>query len=358
MKSPAPKILVINPGSTSTKIAVFRGRRAVFERELKHPAKSLGRFDSVLAQLDFRRRAILRVLKSEGVALAEIDVFVGRGGVLRPVDGGTYKVNDRMLADLSSARYGEHASNLGAILADGFARPAGKDAYIADPVVVDELSDVTRISGHPEMPRRTLFHALNQKASAREVAGRIGKAYEKCNLIVAHIGGGVSVGAHRRGRIIDGHNAIDGAGPFTPQRTGALELMAFYKYARAHRLTVAQAQKFITRSGGLQAHLGTNDCKAIEQRIAAGDKKAALVYDAFIYKIARDIGAAAAGLSGKVDAVVLTGGVVRAPRFRRKLRRMIRFIAPVYVLIANGEMEALAAAALEAFTGIKKAKVY
>ena len=358
MRSPRPKALVINPGSTSTKMALYHGRKVIFETELKHSRRSLERFARVLDQVAFRKRAALRALAREGVALAEIDVFVGRGGLLRPVPGGTYEVNDVMLRDLRTGRFGEHASNLGGILAAELAAEHGKNAYVADPPVVDELSDVARVSGHPDLPRRSVFHALSQKAVARQAAARLGKPYEKCNLIIAHVGGGVSVGAHRRGRVVDVNNALEGEGPFTPERTGGLSLLAFYRYALGKGLSPEQAARLVTRDGGLGAHLGTNDCRRIEQRIAAGDEKCRLVFDAFVYQVGKEIGAMAAALAGKVDAIVLTGGVVRGSLFRRKLKRMVRFLAPVHVLIGPSEMAALGLAGMEAYTGLRKTRTY
>jgi butyrate kinase len=358
MKSQSPIILVINPGSTSTKIAVFAGRKCRVETELKHDAKALAAFDSINAQAGYRKDALVQFLGQHEIDPQEVDVFIGRGGLLRPLSSGVYAINDAMLADLRACRYGEHASNLGAILTDEFAKPCGKPAYIANPVVVDELSDVARITGHPDVSRRSIFHALSQKAVAGKAAKRLGKPYQKCNLIVAHLGGGITIGAHQRGRVVDVNNALDGEGPFSPERAGALPALPFYRYCTQRGMTVAQVSKFITRSGGLLAHLGTNDCRLIEEKVAAGDTRFALVYHAFVYQVAKAIGAMAAALSGKVDAIVLTGGVVRGAIFLRKLRQMVRFIAPVYAIIKNSEMEALAAAALAALRGCRKVKSY
>ena len=354
----APTILVINPGSTSTKVALFAGRRRRFSETFDHTRRSLARFDGVMAQEPLRAESAKRALRDHGVDPAAIDVFIGRGGLLRPVPGGVYQVNDRMIADLRSCRYGEHASNLGAILAARLAQPHGKVAYIADPVVVDELSDVARLSGHPDLPRRSIFHALSHKDVARSAAKRLGKPYETCRLVVAHVGGGVSVAAHENGRVVDVNDALNGEGPFTPERTGGLAVLEFFRYARSRNLTEAQAAELITRKGGLLVYLGTNDCRAVEQRIAAGDSRCRLVYDAFIYQVAKAVGAMAAALSGRVDAVVLTGGVAGAPRFRRGLRRRVRFIAPVLVVRGNSEMKALAEAALDVYKGIRIAEVY
>jgi len=354
----AATILVINPGSTSTKVALFAGSRCRFSEEVRHSRRALARAGGIIAQEPLRRRAVLKALRRHGADPGEIDVYVGRGGLLRPVPSGVYEVNDRMLADLRACRYGEHASNLGAILAADLARAHGKAAYIADPVVTDELADVARLSGLPGLPRRSVFHALSQKAAGRRAARRLGKAYEACNLIVAHVGGGVSVAAHRKGRVVDVNNALDGEGPFTPERTGGLAALAFYRHGLARGLDERAAGELITRKGGLAAYLGTNDCAEIERRIAAGDRRAKAAHDAFIYQVAKEIGAMAAALGGAVDAVVLTGGVVRGARFRRQLRRRIGFIAPVLVGGENSEMNALATAAREVYNGVRKPEVY
>lgn len=353
-----PSILVINPGSTSTKVALFRALKCRFETELKHDPSVLATFESIIAQDNYRRQAVLEFLHANKVALQDIDVFIGRGGLLRPLAGGIYEVDEAMVEDLRHCRYGEHASNLGAILADEMARACGKRAYIANPVVVDELSDVARLTGHPDIARRSIFHALSQKAVAQKAARRLGRAYEKCNFVVAHLGGGITIGVHEKGRVVDVNNALDGEGPFSPERTGALPVLPFYRYGQDRNMTVQQAGKFLTRNGGLLAHLGTNDCRLIEEKVAAGDEKFALVYNAFIYQVAKAIGGMAAALSGKVDAVVLTGGVIRGPIFLRKLKAMVKFIAPVIPIIKNSEMEALAEAALNAHQGAQEVKTY
>ena len=353
-----PSIFVINPGSTSTKIALFAGSRCRFDLEVRHDSVQLASFPSVIAQDQVRRSALTKALAERGVPIESIDIFMARGGLLRPLPSGIYEVNGRMLDDLRNGTYGLHPCNLGAILATEMASPAGKKAYIADPVVVDEMSDVARLTGHPEIARRSVFHALSQKAAARKVAAKLGRTYEKCNLIVAHMGGGISVGAHRKGRVVDVNNGLDGEGPFTPERTGSLPLLPFFRWASDQSLTIQQVYKIVTRNGGMLAHLGTFDCRIIEDKAAAGEEKFALVYDAFIYGIAKQIGAMAAALEGKVDAIVLTGGVVRGPLFVRKLKRAIGFIAPVHLVVKNSEMEALALAALDLHRGLQKANLY
>ncbi len=225
-------------------------------------------------------------------------------------------------------------------------------------MVVDELCDSARLTGLPQIARRSVFHALSHKAAARKVAAKLGKPYAKCNFVVAHIGGGVSIGAHRKGRVIDVNNGLDGEGPFTPERTGALPLLPFFRWASGRKLSLREVDKIVTRNGGMLAHLGTNDCRIIEDKAAAGEPKFAKVYDAFIYGLAKQIGAMAAALEGKVDAIVLTGGVVRGPLLVRKLKRAIGFIAPVHMVLKNSEMEALASAALDLHRGLQKASLY
>jgi butyrate kinase len=353
-----PRILVINPGSTSTKIALYHGARSLFETTLRHERALLEKCDGVMKQDALREAAVREELSKRNMSISEIKIFMGRGGLLRPIPGGTYAINQKMINDLASCSFGEHASNLGAIIASRLAKEAKGKAYIANPVVVDELSDVARISGHPAMPRRSIFHALSQKAVAQKAAAKLGKKYEKCNLIVAHIGGGITVGAHEKGRVVEVNNGLEGDGSFTPERTGGVTVMDFYRYALAHKLDENQAVSLVSRNGGLLAHLGTNDCRVIEEKIRRGNKKFALVYAAFAYNVAKNIGSCAAALAGKVDAVVLTGEVLYGEIFRKELTRRVKWIAPVQVFLKNSEMEALASAGLEVASGKNKASNY
>ena len=353
-----PKLFVINPGSTSTRVALYSGERAIFSVEIKHSRKELARFEGIIDQAHFRRDLVTKALEDHHVAPGDIDAFIGRGGLLRAVPGGVFRVTDRMLSDLRTCKYGEHASNLGAMIAWELARPAGKKAYVANPVVVDELADIARISGHPDFTRKSVFHALSQKAVAQKAAVKIGTPYEKLNLIVIHLGGGVTIGAHRKGKVVDVTNGLEGEGPFTPERTGEMALLPFAKYIIDNKLSYSDVSKLVSRNGGLLAHLGTNDCKIIEDKALEVSSRFRLVYDAFIYQVAKWIGAMATVLSGKVDAIVVTGGVARGPLFRRELTKRVRFIAPVHVILRNSEMAALALAGLDVLTGRKRAKVY
>jgi butyrate kinase len=356
--SQTPLILTINPGSTSTKLAAFRGRRPLFECTLAHTRTAVRRAGPPRQQAAWREVLVRRELSARGFSPADFDVLVGRVGLLRPLPGGVYAVNERMLDDLRACAYGEHASNLGAVLAHALAGGRRAGVYIADPVVVDELDAPARITGLPGLARRSVFHALNQKAAARRAAQRLGKAYEACNLVVAHVGGGISVGVHRRGRVVDVNNALDGEGPFTPERTGGLPLMPFLDYVHTHGLSRDEARTLVTRQGGLLAHLGTNDCREIAARVQAGSARDRLVFTAFVRQLAKAIAGSAAVVAGRVDAVVLTGQVLKCAWLRRRLVRQVRFLGPVQVLAGSLEMEALAHAGLEAWLGRRRVRRY
>ena len=359
-RPPNPTILVINPGSTSTKVAVFQGRRRVFESAVNHPHSVLRKCGGVVAQAAYRGQVIRRLMKDHGIALDRVDLFAARGGLLRPIAGGVYAVNEAMLRDLRACTYGEHASNLGAILASDLAAQAGRKAnvYIANPVVVDELAPVARITGLPEIQRRSIFHALNQKAVAERAAARLSRPYNRCNLIVAHVGGGISIGVHRRGRVVDVNNALEGDGPFTVERTGGLPLLPFVRHIQAGGLSFDEVRGLVTRRGGLLAHLGTNDCRLIAQKAQEGDRRHRLVLEAFVYQLAKGIAAGAAVVSGEVDAIVLTGNVLKSAWIRNRLRHRVKFIAPVWAMAGAFEMQALAGAALDVYKGKRRAKAY
>ncbi|MBA4386411.1 MAG: butyrate kinase [Verrucomicrobia bacterium] len=353
-----PLILVVNPGSTSTKVAVFRGRRPVFESVLDHDPRSLGRCGGIIDQAAYRKRALLRELKKHNMDISGMDLFAARGGLLRPLSSGVYRVNSGMLDDLRGCRYGEHASNLGAIMAWDLAAGRTRNVFIADPVVVDELSPEARLSGLPDLPRRSIFHALNQKAVARLVALKLGRRYESCRLIVAHVGGGISIGVHKGGRVVDVNNALEAEGPFTCERSGGVPAIALLQKLCDERVNSCEAKRLLLRRGGLLAHLGTNDCRTIEQRVRSGDRRSRLVFGAFVYQMAKAIGAAAAALSGRVDAVALTGNVMQCRWVRNRLSRMVRFVAPVHVVAGSIEMKALANSALDVHEGLRKAARY
>ncbi|MGE5239126.1 MAG: butyrate kinase [Chloroflexota bacterium] len=351
------KLLIINPGSTSTKIAVFQDERSLFQTTLRHSVEDLEVFSRIVHQFQYRYNAVQEVLNQEGHDAARFDAFVGRGGLLGPISGGTYLVSRAMLQELEEERYGSHASNLGALIAHRFAEAHGTPAFVVDPVTVDEMEEVARISGLPEIPRVSIFHALNQKAVARRAASEMGKRYDDAHLIVAHLGGGISVGAHRRGKVIEVNNAIAGDGPFSPERAGVLPSgqlvdLCFSGYTRD------EIMRKLVGQGGLVAHLGTNSAEEVERRIAASDEKAGLVYDAMAYQIAKAIGACATVLKGKVDAIVITGGLAHSSRLAEKIRTSVEFIAPVKIHAGEEEMLALAEGALRVLRREEEPKIY
>lgn len=351
-------ILAINPGSTSTKIAIFEQGREVFTKTLRHSSEELAPYASVIEQYDFRKATILAALQENGISVSDLAAVVGRGGLLRPIPSGVYEVNEAMMADLRSAQYGEHASNLGGIIADALAREAGCKAYIADPVVVDELDDLARISGHPMFPRLSIFHALNQKAIAKQFAREQGKAYTDLNLIVVHMGGGVSVGVHRCGRVVDVNNALNGEGAFSPERSGTLPAYQLAKVCFSGKYTLDDVKQMIAGKGGLVAHLGTNSFLEIEKREEQGDAQAKFFADAFVYNVAKQVGAAATVLCGQVDAILVTGGIAYGKDLCDRLKARIGFIAPVHVYPGEDEMAALAGNAQAVLDGTETPQVY
>lgn len=351
-------LLVINPGSTSTKIAVFRGAQPEYTETLRHSAEDLSRFAGTIDQLEFRRNLVLEAVKKAGIDLQAIKSVVGRGGMLQPMPGGTYIINERMLKDLREEKRGTHASNLGGLIAYQIAREIGVPSYIVDPVSVDEMEPLARISGVPEIPRESFFHALNQKAIARRAAFDLGKVYNETNLIIAHLGGGVSVGAHRRGRVIDVNNAIPGDGPFSPERSGGVPAGGLVKMCFDGSYSEEEVMKKLVGKGGLVAYLGTNDAVEVEKRIEAGDAEAKLIYEAMAYQVAKEIGASAAVLKGQVDAVVITGGIAHSRMLVNWIVERISFIAPVKVYPGEDEMAALALGGLRVLTGREPAMEY
>lgn len=353
------KLLVINPGSTSTKIAIFQDEQPVFEQTLRHSGQDLAQYERVSDQYQFRKEAVLSALAATDVQVADLAAIVGRGGLVRPIPGGTYLVNDAMLADLRIGYSGEHASNLGGLLAHDIASEFGIPAFIVDPVVVDELTEVARLSGSPLMERVSIFHALNQKAIARRAATDLGKEYENTNLVVAHLGGGISVGAHLCGRVVDVNNALDGEGPFSPERTGTLPAFALAKLCLSGDYTEAEVRKLIVGQGGLMAYLGTNDAREVVQRIQGGDEQAQIVYEAMAYQIAKEVGSAATVLRGQVDAIVLTGGLAYDQDYLVEwVRERVKYIAPVLVYPGEDELLALAQGALRVLKGKETALDY
>lgn len=352
------RILVINPGSTSTKIALFENEQELFAQNLHHTSEELAPFANIIAQLPLRLNAIGRFLEKNHIAADSIDAYVGRGGLLHPIASGTYYVNERMIADLERGVLGEHASNLGGLLAQKLAAANDKPAFIVDPVVVDELEALARLSGHPLLPRKSIFHALNHKAVGRKAAAQLGKSYQDLNLIIAHLGGGISVAAHARGRVIDVNNALDGEGPFSPERTGTLPAGDLARLCFSTQYTLKEILKMIVGKGGMVAYLGNNDMRQVVRRIQEGDDQARIVYEAMAYQVAKEIGAMSTVLAGRVDAVVLTGGIAFDATLTGWIRERVSFVAPVLILPGEEEMEALALGALRILSREEPAREY
>ncbi|MZQ74538.1 MAG: butyrate kinase [Peptoclostridium sp.] len=352
------RVLAINPGSTSTKIAVFDNEEQIFEKTLRHSTDEICKYEKIADQFEFRKAVIEEALAEGGIEIKSLSAVVGRGGLLKPIAGGTYKVSPEMMEDLRVGVLGEHASNLGGLIANEIAAAAGVEAFIVDPVVVDEMNDVARISGMPEIDRKSIFHALNQKAVARRAAAEMGKKYDEVNVVVAHLGGGVSVGAHEKGRVIDVNNALDGEGPFSPERAGGLPVGDVVKLCFSGKVTLDEMKKKIKGNGGLVAYLGTNDARDVEKMIEEGNEKAKVIYEAMAYQTAKEIGACAAVLKGDVDAVVLTGGIAYSKFITSYISERVSFISPVKIYPGEDEMIALAEGGLRVLRGEEAAKTY
>ncbi|QIZ09828.1 butyrate kinase [Priestia megaterium] len=352
------RILVINPGSTSTKIGVFDNDISILEKTIRHDSEDINSFANIIDQYEFRKTTILEILDNEGINISKLSAVCGRGGLLRPIEGGTYAVNDVMLADLRSGYAGQHASNLGGIIAYEIASGLNIPSFIVDPVVVDELEPLARISGFSLIERKSIFHALNQKAVARRVAKELGEKYNDLNLIVTHMGGGITVGIHKHGKVIDVNNGLHGDGPFSPERSGTVPVGDLVALCYSGEYYRDEIMKMLVGQGGLVGYLGTNDAVKVEQRIAAGDDEAKLVYDAMAYQVAKEIGAASTVLSGKVDAIILTGGLAYGEGFVKSITDRINWIADVIVQPGENELQALAEGALRVLRGEEEEKVY
>jgi len=353
------KILTINPGSTSTKIAVYRNAKSIFLKNIKHSSENLEDFHKITDQFHFRKDVILKELKEADIDINQISAIVGRGGLVRPIESGVYEVNDSMISDLKESPLGEHASNLGGLIASDIAESLpNARAFIADPVVVDEMEDVARITGHPEFKRHSIFHALNQKAIARAHAKSMDKNYEDLNLIVAHLGGGISVGAHKKGKVIDVNNALNGDGPFSPERTGTLPVGQLAEVCFSGKYTLEEVKKMIKGNGGLVAYLGTNDAYEVEMMVRKGNEKAKLIQDALSYQVAKEIGAQSVVLKGQVDGILLTGGMAHNPMVVEYIRERVGFLANVSAYPGEDEMKALAINGLRVLKAEEEPKVY
>jgi butyrate kinase len=353
------RILAINPGSTSTKIAVYEGETPLFLKNIKHSSESLQPFERITDQFQFRKDLILEQLAEAGIELETIRVVMGRGGLLKPIESGIYAVNEAMVRDLRNSPLGEHASNLGGLIADDIARSlVNARAFIADPVVVDELEDIARYAGHPLFKRVSIFHALNQKAVAREHAKSIMKRYEDLNLIVIHLGGGITIGAHRKGRVIDVNQGLDGEGPFSPERSGTLPVGDLVRLCFSGKHTQKEIMAMIKGQGGLAAYLGTNSAWEVEQKAQAGDGDAASTMEAMAYQVAKETGAMAAVLRGEIDGILVTGGVANSKWFVDMVIERVAFLAPVHVYPGEDEMRALALSGLRIIKGEAETRIY
>lgn len=354
----AIKSLIINPGSTSTKIGVFEDETLLFEETLRHSTEEISQYETIVDQKDFRKKIITDLLASKNFDIHSLNVVVGRGGMLKPIPGGTYAVTDALLADLKKGVQGQHASNLGGILARELADSIGVPSYIVDPVVVDELMPIARYSGMPEIPRGSIFHALNQKAVAKRYAKEIGKPYESLRLIVVHMGGGVSVGAHEGGRVVDVFSAFDGDGAFSPERAGGVPCGALVKMCFSGKYTEKEVYGKLIGKGGFNAYLGTNDMRDVTKRANEGDEKAAEAKQAFLLQVAKDIGAMACVLNGRVDQIILTGGIAYGQDVCDVLKERAGWIAPVTVYAGEDELLALAQGAMRVMNGEEKLMEY
>ena len=354
------KILAINPGSTSSKIAVFNGEECIFTTNISHSVDELSKLQNYEDQYEFRKKVITDELVKAGISIDDIKIIVGRGGVIKPLPSGVYSINEAMKADLKKGwEASKHGANLAGFIAEEMSKNIpGSQAMIADPPIVDELDDVARLTGHPDFSKRTIFHALNQKAKSRKFANGKGLVYENLNLIVAHMGGGISIGAHRKGRVVDVNNCLDGDGPFSPERSGSLPVGDIVKLCFSGTITHEEVRKKLVGQGGMIAYLGTNDAREVEKMISEGNKKAELVYEAMIYQVSKDIGAMFTVLKGEVDAILLTGGIAYSSRVVERIRERTGKLAEIYVYPGEDEMGALAMNGLMVLRNQVKIKEY
>ena len=353
------RVLAINPGSTTTKVAVYQNMNPIFLKTIRHTTEELEEFETIIDQLDYRKSIICNELKNANIKMDLIRVVVGRGGLVKPIESGVYEVNDAMIRDLIDSPLGEHASNLGGLIANNMAESLpNARAFIADPVVVDELDDIARVAGHPAFSRISIFHALNQKAVSRQHSKSIMKKYEDLNLIVVHMGGGITIGAHKKGRVIDVNNGLDGEGPFSPERSGTLPVGQIVNMCFSGKYTKEKIKKMVKGEGGLVAYLGTNSAYDVEKRAVAGDKEAKFYYEAMAYQVSKAIGSMCPVLKGNVDGIIITGGVAHSKWFVNMIIERVYRIAPVHVYPGEDEMQALASNGLMALRGEVEICVY
>ena len=351
------KILIVNPGSTSTKIGLFEDETPIFERVLRHTMEELAIYEKIGDQYDFRMQFIMDALEESGVTANELSAVCGMGGLVKPIASGTYYVNDAMKKDLASGNFGDHASNLGGLIARAIGDKVNIPAFIVDPVVVDEFIPISRITGHPALTKRSIFHALNQKATARKYCKEHGKSYNEVNLVVVHMGGGISVTAHEKGRAIDSNNALDGDGPFTPERSGTLPVGDLAALCFSGKYTHADIKAMIKGKGGMVGYFGSNNLMELEES-SKTDPEVKLVIDALALQVGKEIAQQAVAMCGKVDAIILTGGIAYSDYITGEIARHVEFIAPVKRYPGEDELAALNQGALRVLRGEEEGKNY
>ncbi|MEG1560031.1 MAG: butyrate kinase [Clostridia bacterium] len=352
------RILAINPGSTSTKVGVFSNEDQIFEATARHSKEELDQFSAIIAQKDMRLNCITDMLNKENIDINSMDAYVGRGGIIKPLVSGVYDVNDQMLYDIEHTKAAFHASCLGGLFASELGRRNSKPSFVVDPVVVDERDEIAKISGLPGYNRDCVFHALNQKAVARRYAKENGKKYEDCSLIVAHMGGGITVGAHKDGKVIDVNDGFNGEGPFTPERCGGIQADTLINMCFSNEYTKGDMLALVNKKGGVSAHLNSNDMREVENNALNGDEKSMLIFTAMAYNVAKEIGAMAAVLHGGVETIILTGGLAYSKLFTKFITDMTGFIAPITIYPGEDELLALALGALRVLRGEEKTKTY
>lgn len=351
---PKYNILTINPGSTSTKIALFKNNELEFEQVLRHPAEELNQFNKLIDQYEYRKEKIINFLEEKQVALQDLDAISCRGGLIGPIPSGTYIINESLFTRLSTDVV--HASNLAGIIGYNLSKELGIPSYITDPVTVDEMAPIAKVTGIPGIERKSKFHALNQKAIARRAAKQLNKRYEDSNFIVVHIGGGISIGAHDQGKVVDVNNVIDGDGPMAPTRAGSIPVESMIDLCFSGKYTATELKEYVSQRAGLTDYLGTSDVRDVQDMMEQGNEQAKMLYEAMAYQICKNVGAMATVLKGKIDAIVVTGGVAYSKQFIRLLKERIDFLGEVMVIPGEEEMLALAEGALRVLTGEEEAK--
>lgn len=352
------KILVINPGSTSTKVAIYENNNELYESVVRHSSEELAKFTNIPDQKEFRFEEIKKALENSGIQLSEIDAVAARGGIIKPIASGTYEINEAMVDDLTNSKAATHASCISGLIGYELKQQYNIPAYIVDPVVVDEMSDVAKISGIPQITRTSIFHALNTKAIAKQCAKDMNRTYEELNFVIAHMGGGITVAAHQHGQVIDVNDGISGDGPFSPERCGGLPITQVLNLIEKDECTFKDIRDYTSKRGGLVAYLNTNDLRDVEAMIAKGDKYAQLIYEAMAYQVAKEIGAMSAVLKGQINAIILTGGLAYSEKFTSLIKEYVGFISEIKIYPGENEIQALANAVVRVLQGEEQPKIY